>query len=83
MLFFELITHEVPFANPLPPSPVKDLITHCWHTVPTERPSFEVVRWALAQLPQALTTAEFEWLDAPHGHPVSNNPQSGGCRDAA
>ena len=97
MLLFELIAHEVPFADrpplqaavaiglqdlrpPLPedtPVPIATLVRRCWNRRPGLRPKFDEVITTLQHAHAGLTPQETQWLDAPHGHPVYNNPLAG------
>ena len=90
MVLFEVISHEIPFADvaalqavaivavhggrpplaPGTPPAIAALTQACWHEDAAERPTFEAVAQALRAAEAALSDAEREWLDDPHGHPV-------------
>ena len=102
MLLFELIAHEVPFADrpplqaavaiglqdlrpPLPPEtppPIERLVKMCWARRPQSRPKFEEVIALLNEAHGMLTAEEIRWLDAPSGHAVYGNKESGREPDA-
>ena len=90
MILFELLTHQLPFADqpalqaavavalaaarpPLPdrcPPALARLVSLCWASESSERPSFTYVADALVTIRAELAPAEMQWLDDSSGHPV-------------
>ena len=90
MILFELLTHQLPFADqpalqaavavalaaarpPLPdrcPPALARLVSLCWASESSERPSFTYVADALVTIRAELAPAEMQWLDDSGGHPV-------------
>ena len=57
--------------------PIATLVRRCWNRRPGLRPKFDEVITTLQHAHAGLTPQETQWLDAPHGHPVYNNPLAG------